>query len=133
MKVRSSVKKMCEFCQIVKRRGRIYVICSSNPKHKQRQGFATFAYSGLMCVLSLSLCNLVCFYFQILVILNAFFRYYMFFNMLTHIISWLSLCIPVLFQTICLECILVKLLVKYIVLVIDFPFRTSGMYIESEN
>ncbi|XP_061950923.1 uncharacterized protein LOC133673985 [Populus nigra] len=48
MKVRSSVKKMCEFCQIVKRRGRIYVICSSNPKHKQRQGFATFAYSGLI-------------------------------------------------------------------------------------
>ncbi|CAK7345496.1 unnamed protein product [Dovyalis caffra] len=48
MKVRSSVKKMCEFCQIVKRRGRIYVICSSNPKHKQRQGFATFAYGGLI-------------------------------------------------------------------------------------
>ncbi|KAJ6731931.1 hypothetical protein OIU79_003125 [Salix purpurea] len=48
MKVRSSVKKMCEFCQIVKRRGRIYVICSSNPKHKQRQGFATFAYNGLI-------------------------------------------------------------------------------------
>ncbi|WVZ11570.1 hypothetical protein V8G54_016100 [Vigna mungo] len=43
MKVRSSVKKMCEFCQIVKRRGRIYVICSGNPKHKQRQGMATFA------------------------------------------------------------------------------------------
>ncbi|TKY54851.1 50S ribosomal protein L36 [Spatholobus suberectus] len=46
MKVRSSVKKMCEFCQIVKRRGRIYVICSSNPKHKQRQGMATFASEG---------------------------------------------------------------------------------------
>ncbi|KAL9326215.1 hypothetical protein ACSQ67_006860 [Phaseolus vulgaris] len=43
MKVRSSVKKMCEFCQIVKRRGRVYVICSGNPKHKQRQGMATFA------------------------------------------------------------------------------------------
>ncbi|BAT76350.1 hypothetical protein LR48_Vigan01g258500 [Vigna angularis] len=43
MKVRSSVKKMCTFCQIVKRRGRIYVICSGNPKHKQRQGMATFA------------------------------------------------------------------------------------------
>ncbi|KAG4930157.1 hypothetical protein AAZX31_17G110700 [Glycine max] len=46
MKVRSSVKKMCEFCQIVKRRGRIYVICSGNPKHKQRQGMATFASEG---------------------------------------------------------------------------------------
>ncbi|MFA5338731.1 MAG: 50S ribosomal protein L36 [Candidatus Omnitrophota bacterium] len=37
MKVRSSVKKICEKCKIVKRRGIIYVICA-NPKHKQRQG-----------------------------------------------------------------------------------------------
>jgi large subunit ribosomal protein L36 len=47
MKVRSSVKKMCEFCKTVKRRGRVYVICSSNPKHKQRQGFSSFAYEGI--------------------------------------------------------------------------------------
>jgi len=46
MKVRSSVKKMCEFCKTVKRRGRVYVICTSNPKHKQRQGMSTFAYEG---------------------------------------------------------------------------------------
>ncbi|KAJ4839239.1 hypothetical protein Tsubulata_007772 [Turnera subulata] len=46
MKVRSSVKKMCEFCQIIKRRGRVYVICSAKPKHKQRQGMSTFAYEG---------------------------------------------------------------------------------------
>lgn len=38
MKVRSSVKKMCRNCKIVKRKGIIRVICSSNPKHKQRQG-----------------------------------------------------------------------------------------------
>ncbi|CAN0838635.1 50S ribosomal protein L36 [Linum grandiflorum] len=44
MKVRSSVKKMCEFCQIIKRRGHIYVLCSSNPKHKQRQGMTTFSH-----------------------------------------------------------------------------------------
>ncbi len=37
MKVKPSVKKMCENCKIVKRNGRIYVICR-NPKHKQRQG-----------------------------------------------------------------------------------------------
>nr|WP_275052378.1 50S ribosomal protein L36 [Candidatus Vampirococcus lugosii] len=36
MKVRSSVKKMCSSCQIVKRKGIAYVICS-NSKHKQRQ------------------------------------------------------------------------------------------------
>ncbi|MEW6096526.1 MAG: 50S ribosomal protein L36 [bacterium] len=37
MKVRSSVKKICEKCKIIKRRGIIRIICS-NPKHKQRQG-----------------------------------------------------------------------------------------------
>ncbi|KAM7277004.1 hypothetical protein ACFE04_018870 [Oxalis oulophora] len=47
MKVRSSVKKMCEFCKTIKRRGRVYVICSSNPKHKQRQGMSTFAHDGV--------------------------------------------------------------------------------------
>ncbi|KAF4363734.1 hypothetical protein G4B88_013578 [Cannabis sativa] len=46
MKVRSSVKKMCEFCRTVKRRGRVYVLCTANPKHKQRQGVSTFAYQG---------------------------------------------------------------------------------------
>ncbi|GER48266.1 ribosomal protein L36 [Striga asiatica] len=48
MKVRSSVKKMCEFCRTVKRRGRVYVLCTANPKHKQRQGISTFAYQGLI-------------------------------------------------------------------------------------
>jgi large subunit ribosomal protein L36 len=38
MKVRPSVKRMCENCRIIKRHGRILVICKSNPKHKQRQG-----------------------------------------------------------------------------------------------
>jgi len=38
MKVRSSVKKMCRACKAVRRKGRVYVICSKNPKHKQRQG-----------------------------------------------------------------------------------------------
>ena len=35
MKVRSSVKVMCDGCSVVKRKGRIYIICSKNPKHKQ--------------------------------------------------------------------------------------------------
>ncbi|KAJ3977080.1 ribosomal protein L36-domain-containing protein [Lentinula raphanica] len=38
MKVRSSVKVMCDGCSIVRRKGRVYVVCSKNPKHKQRQG-----------------------------------------------------------------------------------------------
>ncbi len=37
MKVRASVKKMCDNCKIIKRRGKIRVICK-NPRHKQRQG-----------------------------------------------------------------------------------------------
>lgn len=37
MKVRASVKKMCENCKIIKRKGKVQVICT-NPKHKQRQG-----------------------------------------------------------------------------------------------
>ncbi|KXT11473.1 hypothetical protein AC579_2407 [Pseudocercospora musae] len=40
MKVRSSVKKLCEGCKSVRRKGGkyVYIICSKNPKHKQRQG-----------------------------------------------------------------------------------------------
>ena len=37
MKVRSSVKRMCEKCKIIRRKGVVRVICE-NPKHKQRQG-----------------------------------------------------------------------------------------------
>ncbi|SIS61163.1 LSU ribosomal protein L36P [Salimicrobium flavidum] len=37
MKVRASVKKMCEKCKVVRRNGKVMVICS-NPKHKQKQG-----------------------------------------------------------------------------------------------
>ena len=48
MKVRPSVKKICEGCQIIIRRKqgkttntkkpRKFVICKRNPRHKQRQG-----------------------------------------------------------------------------------------------
>jgi large subunit ribosomal protein L36 len=37
MKVRSSVKKICENCKIGRRKGVIRVICKRNPRHKQRQ------------------------------------------------------------------------------------------------
>ena len=37
VKVRSSVKPMCEKCKVIKRKGSIRIICE-NPKHKQRQG-----------------------------------------------------------------------------------------------
>ena len=38
MKVRPSVKPMCEKCKVIKRNGKVMVICSKSPKHKQRQG-----------------------------------------------------------------------------------------------
>ncbi|MCX5996857.1 MAG: 50S ribosomal protein L36 [Chloroflexi bacterium] len=37
MKVRASVKKRCEKCKIIRRRGVVRVICVI-AKHKQRQG-----------------------------------------------------------------------------------------------
>lgn len=37
MKVRSSVKRMCERCKVVRRKRVVRIICS-NPRHKQRQG-----------------------------------------------------------------------------------------------
>lgn len=46
MKVRSSVKRMCDGCKIVRRRRKVYVICDRSPKHKQRQGFHTGALAA---------------------------------------------------------------------------------------
>ena len=37
MKVKASVKRICENCKIVRRRGVVRVICT-DPTHKQRQG-----------------------------------------------------------------------------------------------
>jgi large subunit ribosomal protein L36 len=37
MKVRTSVKRICDKCKIVRRHGRVLVICET-AKHKQRQG-----------------------------------------------------------------------------------------------
>jgi large subunit ribosomal protein L36 len=38
MKVRASVKKICDKCKVIRRKGVVRVICPSNPRHKQRQG-----------------------------------------------------------------------------------------------
>ncbi|MBP1582486.1 MAG: 50S ribosomal protein L36 [Victivallales bacterium] len=37
MKVRASVKRMCNNCRIIRRGGTVRVICK-NARHKQRQG-----------------------------------------------------------------------------------------------
>jgi large subunit ribosomal protein L36 len=41
MKVRSSVKKICEGCEIIRRKGRVMVQCKRDAKHKQVQGTTT--------------------------------------------------------------------------------------------
>lgn len=38
MKVKASVKRICEQCKIVKRKGVLRVICKGNKRHKQKQG-----------------------------------------------------------------------------------------------
>lgn len=38
MKVRTSVKKMCRHCEIIRRHSVVRVVCRVDPKHKQRQG-----------------------------------------------------------------------------------------------
>lgn len=37
MKIAPSVKPICEHCKVIRRKGRVMVICT-NPKHKQKQG-----------------------------------------------------------------------------------------------
>ena len=37
MKVRPSVKPMCDKCKVIKRKGKVMVICVEQ-KHKQRKG-----------------------------------------------------------------------------------------------
>lgn len=36
-KTKGVIKKRCRDCYMVKRRGRWFVLCKTNPKHKQRQ------------------------------------------------------------------------------------------------
>lgn len=43
MRVRCAVKKICKHCSMVRRGKKVFVICSADPRHKQRQGFSTAA------------------------------------------------------------------------------------------
>ncbi|XP_040909319.1 39S ribosomal protein L36, mitochondrial [Toxotes jaculatrix] len=38
MKTKSALKRRCKDCFFVRRRGRLFVFCKTNPRHKQRQG-----------------------------------------------------------------------------------------------
>ncbi|MES2202943.1 MAG: 50S ribosomal protein L36 [Patescibacteria group bacterium] len=37
MKIKSSIHTRCANCKMLRRKGRVYVVCT-NPRHKQRQG-----------------------------------------------------------------------------------------------
>ncbi|XP_027752538.1 39S ribosomal protein L36, mitochondrial [Empidonax traillii] len=38
LKTKTVLKRRCKDCYIVRRRGRLYVYCKTNPRHKQRKG-----------------------------------------------------------------------------------------------
>uniref|UniRef100_A0A8C5THN2 Ribosomal protein n=1 Tax=Malurus cyaneus samueli TaxID=2593467 RepID=A0A8C5THN2_9PASS len=38
LKTKTALKRRCKDCYMVRRRGRLYVYCKSNPRHKQRKG-----------------------------------------------------------------------------------------------
>ncbi|NXP77245.1 RM36 protein, partial [Ramphastos sulfuratus] len=38
LKTKTSLKRRCKDCFLVRRRGRLYIICKTNPRHKQRKG-----------------------------------------------------------------------------------------------
>jgi ribosomal protein L36 len=46
MKVRAAVRKFCESCRVVRRRNKVFVLCTANPKHKQRQGLSHLTFPG---------------------------------------------------------------------------------------
>ncbi|NWW20903.1 RM36 protein, partial [Falcunculus frontatus] len=38
LKTKTALRRRCKDCYFVRRRGRLYVCCKSNPRHKQRKG-----------------------------------------------------------------------------------------------
>jgi len=38
MKVSPSIRKRCEHCKMIRRKGKLRIICKENPRHKMRQG-----------------------------------------------------------------------------------------------
>ncbi|NWT18972.1 RM36 protein, partial [Vireo altiloquus] len=38
LKTKTALRRRCKDCYFVRRRGRLYVVCKSNPRHKQRKG-----------------------------------------------------------------------------------------------
>lgn len=47
MKVKKAVKRICEHCFSTRRRGKLFIICKKNPRHKQRQLYHTTASAAV--------------------------------------------------------------------------------------
>jgi large subunit ribosomal protein L36 len=47
MKIRSTLKRICPSCKLVRRGRKQFVICAANARHKQRQGFHTLTDAAL--------------------------------------------------------------------------------------
>eukprot|EP00975_Prorocentrum_lima_P026303 5529291-Prorocentrum_lima.AAC.1 len=47
MRVKTAVRRICRHCFTVRRKGRLYVYCKDNPRHKQRQIGGKKKYSTL--------------------------------------------------------------------------------------
>lgn len=45
MRITTALKRLCRECKVVKRGKKVFVLCTANPKHKQRQKFSTWARS----------------------------------------------------------------------------------------
>ena len=50
MKVRTAVRRLCAGCSVVRRRGKIFIVCKLDARHKQRQGFHTLALEAARAV-----------------------------------------------------------------------------------
>ena len=46
MKVVSSLRRICPDCYFVRRGKKLYMRCTTSPRHKRRQGFSTLLYTG---------------------------------------------------------------------------------------
>lgn len=44
MKVVASLKPLCKDCYVVRRGKHLYLRCKASPRHKRRQGFATYIH-----------------------------------------------------------------------------------------
>ncbi len=49
MRVRASVKRRTSDCQVVRRKGRVYIINKKNPRLKQRQVDRPFTFPFSLC------------------------------------------------------------------------------------